>query len=175
MGNKHNKVYNFEPDEETSKKYILRTFNYSNLNNDTDIILVINVKTYNFDISKENIQENIIFIKSNGVLITNNLHINKNTPYCSININRFIHNTKLLSVLKKYPINKCIYLTFKYDNFTNHKFYLFINLECKKYGTQSIIYQINKKYKFIKTFCFYNTEWFSISNGNTEQIGEQGG
>ena len=229
MGNINNtKIHKFSDLENKTDQdelcMICRTFNYCNLDNNYDVLIIINMesksiinkenKLYNDNMSdkyletfayNKNIQKNTIYIKSreyksipicyyyddwhgtinvNGLVILENYKIRKKLMYNVIDINQCSKNfydtyNYKYQKNKIQALNNCIYVSFRYNNTQNETLYFGINLKSddfgkrgvyplstgtEGFGKQSNIYQIVPLKYFIKTFCFYNTNWITNDN-----------
>jgi hypothetical protein len=175
-------------------KSIINKQNNSYSNNMSDKYLVKEynniLETF---VNNKNIQKNTIYIKAreyksipicyyyddwhgtikvNGLVILKNYKIRKKLIYDVIDINQcsknfydtYNHKYQNYQTNKIIAINNCIYVSFRYNNTKNETLYFGINLKSEDFGKQSNIYQIAPLKYFIKTFCFYNTNWIPNDN-----------
>jgi hypothetical protein len=122
-------------------------------------------------------------IKLNGLIVLNNLKVNKKVNYDVIDINKCNKNFydshyQIYKNMKISTLNNSINVSFEYNNVKNENLYFVINLKSQDYGTQSNIYEIDPLKYFQKTFYFNNTDWIAnekdvnwiVSNNNFTEL-----
>jgi hypothetical protein len=110
-------------------------------------------------------------IKLNGLIIFNNFKIKKKLIYDVIDTNKCIKNFYDINKYQLYKnqkilsLNNCIYVSFEFNNTKNEPLYFCINIKSDDFGKQANIYEITPSKYFMKTFCFYNTNWHTNDKG----------